>query len=69
MVGKYSDGAEGYKHIVSYDIVDYQTKKTIYKARIEGSDPPASKSFAGPAYGSNPLFDLKDQIASQLQAK
>jgi hypothetical protein len=62
---KYTDGAKGFKRYCDFKIVDYVKKQTIYTGTIEGTDPPASKTFHGSAFGSDPIEQLKVLILAQ----
>lgn len=67
VVGHYSDGKEGFQQYIEYDIVDYKTRRTVFKGKLEGSLPPKTKSFSGPASGSSAFELLKTKILLQAQ--
>jgi len=64
LVGRYTDGAGGYRIICEVTIIDKAKSAIVDKEVISGSDPLSVKEGSGDRYGSKPTSEVIDYIST-----
>jgi hypothetical protein len=64
LVGRYTDGAGGYRIICEVTIIDKANSEIIDKETLSGSDPISVKEGSGNRYGSKPTSEVIDYIST-----
>ena len=60
LVGRYSNGMGGFRHVYRFEIVDLSTGEIIAARDFTGGSPPSSTTKSTPQYGSLPSREDSD---------
>ncbi|PYS87766.1 MAG: hypothetical protein DMF64_22310 [Acidobacteria bacterium] len=61
-VGKYDDGQPGYVYLCTVSVIDKSIPAVVGTKRFRGGDPPSYKKTYGPAYGTQPTYEILSYV-------